>query len=345
MARKLGEYLVERGILSPKQVQEALRAQRIFGGTLGTHIVELGLASEDAVADALAEIYGVSAARRAAVLSSGPGLAALLSPEFCRRHRAVPVERSGDELLLAMQNPRDQLALQEAAFLTGLRVLPLVAPERVIRDALKRAHRVGTHAAEEDSEAGVDSGSPPSKHDDSAFRTGPQLAAEMDRPTTLAQQLASATHRDQVLNLALDELGTLFPRRAAFAVKSERAVMLCNKGFDFNRIRTVSVALTPDLVLGTAHSAQELFVGRVTSTAANQDFYTLLGGKLPTLACVVPVLVRQRVVILLYGDRLNDARVPATKPLYRLRGMVGLALEILLLKTKLLGGESPPSKV
>ena len=56
---KIGEYLIQKGIINEKQLQEALRAQLIYGGHLGTCLMELGYIEENALGHVLAQIYKV----------------------------------------------------------------------------------------------------------------------------------------------------------------------------------------------------------------------------------------------------------------------------------------------
>ena len=58
----LGEMLLSDGTLRPDQVEEALAAQVINGGRLGTNLVELGHLTEEQLARALGKQHGVAAA-------------------------------------------------------------------------------------------------------------------------------------------------------------------------------------------------------------------------------------------------------------------------------------------
>lgn len=47
---QLGEYLLRRRVLTEKQLDDAIEYQCIYGGKLGTSLIELGLATEDQIA-------------------------------------------------------------------------------------------------------------------------------------------------------------------------------------------------------------------------------------------------------------------------------------------------------
>src|SRR6185503_19301346 len=56
---KIGEILIQRGLINKAQLKEALDAQLIFGGNLGTCLMELGYLSERRLGAVLAEIFDV----------------------------------------------------------------------------------------------------------------------------------------------------------------------------------------------------------------------------------------------------------------------------------------------
>ena len=63
MAEKLGELLIKKNLLTQAQLEEALQAQVIFGGTLGTILIEMGLITEDTLADILAQLLAIPCAK------------------------------------------------------------------------------------------------------------------------------------------------------------------------------------------------------------------------------------------------------------------------------------------
>ena len=68
--KQVGQILVEKGLLTERQIQHALDAQKESGHKklLGETIVELGFCSEDQVVEALAEAYGMPYARLTSTL-------------------------------------------------------------------------------------------------------------------------------------------------------------------------------------------------------------------------------------------------------------------------------------
>lgn len=124
---RLGEILIERGIISQEQLGNSLRLQRETGARLGMALVQLGYATPDQIADSLAwqEAFGSSAVSQ---LDPDPSVEGLLTEEFCRVRQVLPVGfNESQALIVAMVNPADIVTLEEIGLFTGLEVTPLAA--------------------------------------------------------------------------------------------------------------------------------------------------------------------------------------------------------------------------
>lgn len=141
MARKLGEILVDRGACTPERVLEALQNQVIFGGRLGTNLLELGAVKEDDLASALALRYGLPAVSGEDLVPD-PEALRLLRPEVADRCDAVPFQVEDRKLVALVVNPLDFSALDEIAFATDRNVLPVVAPEARVWALLLRHYGI-----------------------------------------------------------------------------------------------------------------------------------------------------------------------------------------------------------
>src|SRR4051812_22338100 len=107
--KKIGELLVEAGVVSSSHIQEALVRQRTDGSArLGEILVARGLASNVVVAQALAHQFELPFAR---LPSIPPEISALVPLEIQAQHRIVPfrLERDakGERLHLAIADPAE----------------------------------------------------------------------------------------------------------------------------------------------------------------------------------------------------------------------------------------------
>ena len=129
----LSDVIVELGFATPDAVEEAVREAR-SGSTVAQVLVESGAISEEQLARATAERYGIAYIdlENYEVDSSA---AAMIKPSAAKRYQAVPVGFVGGGLLVAMADPADSLGVNDIAVMTKLEVQPAVAPRPAL-DAL-----------------------------------------------------------------------------------------------------------------------------------------------------------------------------------------------------------------
>src|SRR5215475_10427544 len=96
MAR-LGELLVSAGLLGSGQVEQALRAQVLWGGRLGTNLVELHYLELDPLSRALGRQHHLPAALARHFEEADPELQARLPPEIAERFSCLPLVQMGPD--------------------------------------------------------------------------------------------------------------------------------------------------------------------------------------------------------------------------------------------------------
>ena len=102
MARRLGEHLIDERLLSPRELDAALEAQRQRGGSLGSNLIAMGLLDEDTLARVLGGIYGTPTVSRAELIAAPREVVSLLSAKYAGRHRAIPFRVEGETLHLGL---------------------------------------------------------------------------------------------------------------------------------------------------------------------------------------------------------------------------------------------------
>ncbi|HEX9779504.1 MAG TPA: hypothetical protein VGA63_15270 [Geopsychrobacteraceae bacterium] len=186
---KLGEMLLQAGLIDQFQLESALSYQRNVGGRIGSALVKLGYIAEQTILDYLGaqsrfpriDLQAVTVAR--AVLSMIP--AAKLY-----KCMAFPVELrkdgAGKSLVVAMTDPTNLLMIDDLQFMAGCRVVPVVAAEAEILSALNR-HFAGGNPLP----------SPPPADFDQIRLPGDASAAErLDRLLALLQEKGILTRRE-----------------------------------------------------------------------------------------------------------------------------------------------------
>jgi general secretion pathway protein E/type IV pilus assembly protein PilB len=134
---KLGELLLRLGYITEGQLQAALEEQARTGDLLGQVLLRRGYVKEEDLARALADQQRAPLIRLAE-LSPDPQALRLLDPRFAREKRVFPFRVEGNRLHVAMAHPSDLALLDELRFLTGKEIVPHLAPDREILEALDR---------------------------------------------------------------------------------------------------------------------------------------------------------------------------------------------------------------
>ncbi len=137
MAKKLGDLLVESGLITKEQLAEALEIQKNDNERLGTILVKLGYLTEDAITSFLSKQYGIPAVNLEHFEIS-EDVIKRIPADIARKYLLIPITRTGSTLTVAMADPTNIYALDDIKFLTGLNVEPVVASELSIKKAIDR---------------------------------------------------------------------------------------------------------------------------------------------------------------------------------------------------------------
>jgi hypothetical protein len=130
--------LVEARRLTPLQMEEALKNQAIFGGRLGTNLIEMGFLEEDEVAEFLSRKMGLPCVPSDQLMSVPPEVIRLIPKELAVKYHIIPIAIEKKRLSLAMLDPSDLPLMDEISFVTGYVIIPLIATEMRMTLALEK---------------------------------------------------------------------------------------------------------------------------------------------------------------------------------------------------------------
>jgi type IV pilus assembly protein PilB len=123
---RLGEALVEEGVLSKEQVEKVLAQQRSAGRMLGEMLIEQGLISNATLVRVLGRQLGMpSCTLRHGLMD--PSLLKLIGEEEAQRVRAIPMFKVRDTLTVAMAEPQSLPMIDRLRQLTGCKIRPVLA--------------------------------------------------------------------------------------------------------------------------------------------------------------------------------------------------------------------------
>ena len=134
---RLGELLVREKLITPLQLQGAVEQQRKSGGRLGHHLTKLGYVQENELTAFLSQQYGVPSINLSD-FDIDPEVLKLVPKEVVVRHQVIPVNRAGQNLIIAMADPSNIYAIDDVKFVTNLNIDVVVASEPAIAEAIEK---------------------------------------------------------------------------------------------------------------------------------------------------------------------------------------------------------------
>ncbi len=134
-----GNLLIRIGLIDASGRAQAREVQDVKNVTLGKALATLGLADEETVSAAIAKELHLELLY-SELPTVGSDVAALLPSDLCNKRLIVPLGVKGNTLRLAMTDPLDFSAIQDAEFRAGKRVVAVVASETTIRNLLNQVY-------------------------------------------------------------------------------------------------------------------------------------------------------------------------------------------------------------
>ncbi len=155
--KRLGDLLVDAGVISEEQLKEALKKQREMGSRLGQVLIELRMTDEEEVMQAMHTQLGLPIARvREAKIPRE--VISTLPENIVRKYNVMPImfdETNSNILYVAMEDPMNIIAIDDISIATNLQIEPMVATPSDINFGIERyygservAEMAGSYAEE-----------------------------------------------------------------------------------------------------------------------------------------------------------------------------------------------------
>jgi hypothetical protein len=142
MAQKIGEILVSERLITRKQLEESLKCQVIFGGRLGTNLVEMGIVEELDLLKCLSKQMEMPYVSFEKLMSVPPDVIKLIPKEIAEEYKIIPLMLEKKRLTVAMWDPSDLSSIDAISFITGYIILPVVCSELRLLLALEQYYGV-----------------------------------------------------------------------------------------------------------------------------------------------------------------------------------------------------------
>ncbi len=138
---RIGDRLVAMGLVTEDQVKVALQEKKISGKMIGEIMVELGFIDEEALTAVLAEAAGFEVFDPKSTIFDGDALE-LVSKKDAVRHKILPISVTEDEVVVAMSDPYDVVAMDalRRALNKSIAINVKVTTETIISEAIDAAY-------------------------------------------------------------------------------------------------------------------------------------------------------------------------------------------------------------
>lgn len=137
--KRLGEILIEDGVLDEEKVQRALKIQAQQNCLIGEAFVKMGFATDEQVAQALSKQLSIpfaSVGNKILATEKGQDLEKIIPEKYAREHTLVPLFKENGTLAVAMGDPTDVLIVDNVRLMSNMEVQVFIATKAQILSAI-----------------------------------------------------------------------------------------------------------------------------------------------------------------------------------------------------------------
>lgn len=366
----LAAVLVRQHALPLEAIEQAMLRQSRFGGDLATNLLELGSIEEPVLLDCTAAALEVPAIGAGRIRDLDPSLTLRCHSERPFEHPFLPIADVGDCVLVATATPLPAGVLANLSSQFGKPIALRAALEVRIRQALavalgqaldERLERLLTRI---DGEANSEQELPgpaevalprrslpvgkisllPTRRD--AKAPGPARPLGSFTATMAEIELAAAHTPGSIIGIWLDFTSQYFEYTAIFAVQGDIAAGKAarGKGTTAEAFSRIGVPLDLPGALQRARAAGSWQLGPLEPRGLDRTLARDLGRPIGASVLLLPICVKERVVLLSYGDLgKQDVSLDLVGDVLALKPLVERHLERLLLERKRAHRTIPPA--
>ncbi len=144
---RIADILIEDGLLLPAQLDEAVTLQKQHGGRLLKILTDKQFVSDQDMAFSMGRCLNTPPINLSKVRVP-EGILNLIPRDMAKAHKLVPIARLDGKLFVAMADPTNVLAVDDLKRRTQMEIVPMIATERAVGEALSGVHSTGTQMSE-----------------------------------------------------------------------------------------------------------------------------------------------------------------------------------------------------
>ena len=146
-AERIADILIEDGLLLPNQLEEAVGLQQKEGGRLLKILTEKHFVTDQDMAFSMGRCLNTPPINLIKVRVPEE-IMSLVPREMAKKNKLIPIARLNGKLFVAMADPTNVLAVDDVKRRVGLEVVPMIATERSVADALGGVHGSGANMSD-----------------------------------------------------------------------------------------------------------------------------------------------------------------------------------------------------
>ena len=135
--KRIGDLLIDAGLITQAQLQEALEVQKTGKEKLGDIFLQMGYISEQQLIEALEFQLGIPHVQLHRY-KIDQGLLGIIPERLAKMYRVLPLKRDGNKLTVAMVDPLDYFAIDDLRMSTGFVIEPAIASKDEVMRAINR---------------------------------------------------------------------------------------------------------------------------------------------------------------------------------------------------------------
>jgi type IV pilus assembly protein PilB len=141
--KRLGDMLVEAGLLTTEQLKKALLEHKKAGAKLGEYLVREGIVRETQIAEVISRQLNIEQ-YHPDKYPFEVQFASLIPSDLAKKNKVAPLRRRGSLLTVAMVDPLDIATLDDLEIMTNLEVEPVICTEQELTELIYSIYGVGT---------------------------------------------------------------------------------------------------------------------------------------------------------------------------------------------------------
>lgn len=312
--------MVKGSLITREQLTLALERQVIYGGRIGTNLVEAGIIREADLASFLGRHFRIPSVSARELGAIDVSVIGCITRELAEKYRIIPFRKERKRLHVAMLDPSLIAVIDEIRFVTGYDIIPHVVTELRLLQALekyygtKRDLRYVSIFGKEEEE-------------DVSREENPEYLRKVK------EQFAGMRHKEEIIGLLLQEGKRVARRVAIFVNKNEQFHGWKAQGLD---VEGMKIHVGTPSIFTEVVNRKAYYRGPLLGISGNRPLIDALSGT-PQDCILIPIQIREKIVALLYADNGNAAVLDSTLMyLHTLAKLASLAFEIVIIRSKIL---------